>query len=165
MVNIASKNVSTGTHFKRMRGKGWAAGFSLLEVMLATTVMALGLAAGIVGLQLGMRDLDSARASTAVSQALQNEAERLRMMNWTSISALPSSGSVDVSTTVTTGSILNGRLAVTRTIADVSGYTNMKEIVLQAVWKGMDGQVHTRVYRMRYGKGGLHDYYYSSASG
>jgi prepilin-type N-terminal cleavage/methylation domain-containing protein len=139
-------------------------GFSLLEVIMATAVLTLGLGTAIIGLQVGMRDLDLARTSTAVSQALQNEAERLRMMRWTDIEALPASETIDQTAAFSAEAILKGRLTMTRTISDVSGLANMKEIVLQAVWKGMDGKSHTRVYRLRYGKGGLHDYYYSSGA-
>jgi prepilin-type N-terminal cleavage/methylation domain-containing protein len=133
-------------------------GFSLLEVIMATAVLTLGLGTAIIGLQVGMRDLDLARTSTAVSQALQNEAERLRMMRWTDIEALPASETIDQTAAFSAEDILKGRLTMT------SGLANMKEIVLQAVWKGVDGKSHTRVYRMRYGKGGLHDYYYSSGA-
>jgi prepilin-type N-terminal cleavage/methylation domain-containing protein len=144
-------------------GRRLRKGFSLIEVIMATVVMTFGLGTAIVGLQIGMRDLDLARATTAVSQALQNEAERLRMMKWSDIEALSSTETISQASTFSAEPILKGRLTMSRIISDVSGQANMKEIVLKAVWKGMDGKSHTRIYRMRYGKGGLHDYYYSSA--
>lgn len=140
-------------------------GFSLVEVVMATMVMTLGLGSAIIGLQIGMRHLDLARTSTAVSQALQNEAERLRLMNWTAISGLPEVETIDQATTFSTEAILNGRLTMTRAVRDVDGFEDMKEIVLQGQWTSMDGRKHTRIYHFRYGKGGLYDYYYSSAGG
>lgn len=161
---VGTKRRVCGRGNSPRRRSGPRGAFTLLEVIIATGVLTLGLGTGIIGLQLGMRDLDTARTSTAVSQVMQNEAERLRMLNWTQISALPVSANVDLASTFSGDSALSGRMTLTRTVSDVTGFSNMKEIVLQANWTGVDGKSHTRVYRMRYARGGLHDYYYSSAS-
>lgn len=148
----------------KARGARQRAGFSLIEVVAATAVLAFGLCTAVITLQIGFRDLDTAKTSTVVSQALQSEAERLRMLNWTSIVALPASETVDLTTSFTSEAVMGGRLTVTRTLADVTGYDNMKEIVLRATWTAIDGKSHTRSLFMRYAKGGLYDYYYSAAT-
>lgn len=131
--------------------------------MAAVAVMALSLGTAIIAIQIGLRNLETARTSTAASQVLQNEAERLRLLNWVGVSALPASDTISVPAGFSHESLQNGRVAFTRTVSDVSGFTNMKEIVLRARWTSVNGQAHERIFRMRYAKGGLHDYYYGSS--
>jgi len=144
------------------RGDKGRSGFTLIEVALAATVLAFGLTMSIICIQIGLRDLDVARTSTAVSQVLQNEMERLRLEDWDGIAAMPPSGPLDLDATFLANSAMKGKIEFTRTVADVTGFADMKEIVLTANWRSIDGQVHSRSYRMRYGKGGLFDYYYKS---
>lgn len=125
-------------------------------------VLALALTSSIVCIQVGLRDLDLARTSTAVSQALQNEMERLRLEDWEGIAALPASETLDLRTTFSSVSALNDKIEFIRTVADVPGFAEMKEITVTARWTSFDGQPHTRAYRMRYAKSGLFDYYYKS---
>lgn len=136
--------------------------FTLIEVMAATAVMALSLGAAIIGIQIGINHLDVARTSTAVAQALQAEAERVRMLNWAGLSALPAEAQIDLSGVIPSEAIASGRVRVSRTISDVAGFANMKEVRLRAVWTSLDGASRERVFRLRYTKGGLHDYYYGS---
>lgn len=144
------------------RGAGRRA-FTLIEVMAAVAVMALSLGASIIAIQMGMRNLELARVSTAASQVLQNEAERLRLLNWAAITALPATEDLTVPTAFDHESLFKGRVDFTRSVTDVTGFSNMKEIVLRASWTAINGQAHERVFRMRYSKGGLHDYYYGSS--
>lgn len=144
------------------RPAGRTSGFTLIEVIMAGVVMAFAVTTALVCIQIGMRDLDVARTGTAVSQVLQNEMERLRLKDWSSIAALPASEALDVGTAFSSDSVLKGRVTIVRTVGDVTGFTDMKEIVVTARWTSMDGTARSRVYRMRYAKKGLYDYYYSS---
>jgi prepilin-type N-terminal cleavage/methylation domain len=147
-------------------GRGRAAdAFTLVEVMVATAVMALSLVAAIIGIQIGINHLDVARTSTAVAQVLQAEAERVRMLNWVALSALPAEAEIDLTGTIPSEAIASGRVRVWRTITDVSGFANMKEVRLRGVWTSLDGAAREREFRLRYTKGGLHDYYYGSSGG
>lgn len=139
--------------------------FTLVEVMAATAVMALAIGSSIIGIQAGINNLDSARTSTAVAQVLQAEAERLRILNWESLTALPSEATLNLASAMPTDAITKGKVVVTRTISDVTGFTNMKEIRLRAAWTSLNGQSRERVFRLRYAKGGLYDYYYSASGG
>lgn len=136
------------------------AGLSLIEVVAATCVLALALTTSIVVLQIGFRDVDVARTGTVVSQVMQSEVERLRALNWDGILALPESETVDLTEAHSSEAIAGGRLTVTRTVSDVAGFVNMKEIRIAGVWTAINGMTHTRTLIMRYGKGGLYDYYY-----
>ena len=126
--------------------------------------MAFALATAVIALQSGFKTLDVARGTTLASQIAQSEIERLRLMSWSEISALPASGSVDLTTIFTTDPALAARFTVIRTVTDASGTSgDMKEISLDISWKSYDGRTHTRTFRTRYARNGLYDYYYTLA--
>lgn len=138
------------------------AGFTIAEVSLATFVMALGIATSITALQMGFRSLDVARGTTLASQILQSEIERVRMMSWTSISALPASARVDLSTMFTSSPALAASYTVTETVTDVVA-GEIRQIAVAAVWRGYDGRSHQLSMVTYYTKNGLYDYYYTLA--
>ena len=139
--------------------------------MLAGFVMVLGIVSSLTALQFGTRTVDTARNMTLAAQIMQSEMEILRLQNWAQIVALPASATVDPSTTISTGygttldsmltSIAN-RFTCTRTVADISGRSNIKLITLSIVWTGVDGRSHSLSYQTRYAKNGLSDYFYVS---
>ena len=63
--------------------------------MMAAIVMALGITTCITTLQYGMRAIDTARNMTLAAQIMQSQMEILRLQNWSQISALPASATVD----------------------------------------------------------------------
>ena len=138
------------------------AGFTIAEVSLATMVMALGIATSITALQMGFRSLDVARGTTLASQILQSEIERVRMMSWSSINALPASARVDLSTMFTSSPTLAASYTVTETVNDVIA-GEMRQIYVSAVWRGYDGRSHQLSMVTYYTKNGLYDYYYTLA--
>ena len=136
--------------------------FSILEVMSALAVMAFGLAAAIAGMQIGLRNLDVARTANAISQVMQNEAERIRMYNWDMVIGLPPEENINIDDTLRTKALKNGNVSITRTVTTLANYNNtMKKIKLQATWRSIDGQRHDRIYWFLYVQGGLYDYYRS----
>lgn len=135
---------------------------TIIEVVISTVVLLLAIMGSIVALQAGFRDMELARDTAAATQVMQNEAERLRLLNWNAISSLPSEQEVDLSTTMTGKSLLFGRLRLLRFVSDVDGFENMKEIRLEARWTSANGQPHDRSLILRYSKGGVHDYYYGT---
>lgn len=137
--------------------------------MMAAIVMVLGIVTSLTTLQFGMRSVDTARNMTLASQILQSELEILRLQNWTQISALPASATVDPATSISSGSattldtMLNTiarRFTCTRTVAAISGRADIKLITLDVSWLGVDGRSHTVTYQTRYAKNGLSDYFY-----
>jgi hypothetical protein len=135
-----------------------------MEVTMATMVMAFGLSTALFTMMRGFKTLDVARNITLSSQVLQSEMERLRLMDWTDINALSGTSSVDLSTVFTDDADLAARFTLTRTVSDVTGKVGqMKEILLQCSWTGMDGRSLTRSFRTYYAKNGLYDYYYTVA--
>jgi type II secretory pathway pseudopilin PulG len=145
------------------------AGFTILEVGMASFVLAMAIATAVTVLQDGLRAVDTARNMTLAGQIMQSEMEILRLQNWTQISALPATATVDPTTTITSGnsssldstlSSIAGRFTCTRTVADITGRANIKLITLQVQWSGVDGRAHSVSYQTQYAKDGLSDYFY-----
>ncbi len=146
---------------RRRRGEG---GFTILEVAMASFVMAMGIASTIIAMQGGYKMVDVGRGTTLASQVAQSEMERIRMMSWTDIAALPASATVDLTTMFTTDPTLAAKFTMTREAADVSGKSgSMREVTIKVTWKSYDNRSHQRTFRTRYSKNGLYDYYYTLA--
>ncbi len=131
---------------------------------MATCVMALGIATSIIAMQAGFKHLDLARGTTLASQIIQSETERIRLMSWSGVSALPASEIFDGGTSFSNSSKVVGKYSVTRTVtADASRPTEARNIVISVTWNGYDGRSHTRRFDSTYVKNGLYDYYYTVA--
>jgi hypothetical protein len=103
-----------------------------------------------------------ARTANAISQVMQNEAERIRMYNWDMVIGLPAEATITIEQALRTKALKNGNVSITRTVTNVENYNNtMKQIKLQATWRSIDGQRHDRIYWFLYVRGGLYDYYKS----
>lgn len=144
---------ATLTNSARTRLRGCGPGFTLLEVMIASIVLVLGIVTAITTLQRGFQSLDSARNLTSASQVMQSEMERLRLKNWTQIEDLQKASPSLIATE-------DQRFTCTLAITDLK--TDMKEIVLRAEWRGYDGRPQTARLITRYGKSGLNDYFYTT---
>jgi type II secretory pathway pseudopilin PulG len=129
--------------------------FTIVEVMVAAALLALGFAGVVTASQQGLQALDTARRLGAASQLMQSEMERLRMMSWVQLQALQDFGQATVNLERAAD-----RYACQRDIRDLK--VNMKEITLVATWKGFDGRPHTARLITRYGRTGLNDYFYTS---
>jgi len=141
-----------------LRTQSAASGFTLVEVMVAATVLVLAITSSITTLQRGFQALDTARNTTHASQVMQSELERLRLKSWAQLQALQDSGDTKVAVAALRGTA--GNLTCRRIITGPK--TDMKEITLIFSWNGYDGRPHTLRYLTRYGKAGLYDYFYTS---
>lgn len=134
---------------------------------MAMFVMALGISTSIIGMQAGFRQIDLARGTTIAAQIIQSELERLRMMSWTSLSALASAyptQTFDGATYFSSNPEIAGRYSVTRAIASNStNPTEVKDITVTVTWRTYDGRPHSRSFTAIYAKNGLYDYYYTVA--
>ncbi len=145
------------------------AGFTIAEVVMASFVMIFGISSSVIVMQTGFRSLDTARKTTLAAQIMQSEMERIRMLNWTQINALPDEAEIDFSTIFPQntevertmfGQISNTFTAVrsTRTLPDTDD--EIREISVLITWEGIDGVPHTRNSTTQYCKDGLYAYYY-----
>lgn len=131
---------------------------------MAAGVMALGVATSITAIQIGLKSTGTARDTTLVSQILQSEIERIRMMSWNTVSALPASDTVDISTIFSADTHIAERFELTRTISlDTTRSSEVATIDLAIAWRSFDGIAHRRTFQSKYVKNGLYDYYYTLA--
>lgn len=146
------------------------AGFSIVEIVMATFVMTFALATSILTLQAGFRGLADARDSTLASQIMQSEIERIRLMPWdlpsgSGIMQLVGTETLNLATMFSSNPAVAAKFAVTRTVSDdETRPTEVKKIELSVTWKSFDGRPHTRRMSTIYSKNGLYDYYYTTAS-
>jgi Tfp pilus assembly protein PilV len=152
-------------------------GFTILEVMMAATVMVLAISSSILVLQQALRALDTARFTTLAGQILQSQMEKLRLLSWDQMTH-PTYGPVNFATfpaevaTVPTAEMkrfkaggFTSRCAqsiVAATGPTSSLATGMLQITLTATWTGVDGREHSLSYISFYGKFGLSDFFYTS---
>ena len=131
---------------------------------MATFVMAFGIVSSIVAMQAGFKQIDLARGTTIAAQIIQSEMERLRMMSWTMVAALPATQSFDGSTYFSANPDVAGKYTITRTVADNAGNPgDIKDMSVSVRWQGYDGRWHTRSFTAIYSRNGLYDYFYTVA--
>jgi Tfp pilus assembly protein PilV len=141
--------------------------FTIVEVVVATFVMALGITTSIITLQSGYKAIDTARGNTLASQILQSEIERIRLMNWATVSdatTMMGEKQVDLSAVFSSNAELANKFTLKRTVTnDASRVGEVVNIALQVTWKTSEGRNHQRSFQTKYVKNGLYDYYYTLA--
>jgi len=164
MKHFASRNPSDTARRPNFPRRSRTGGFTIIEVAMATFVMAFGIATSIIAMQSGFKQIDLARGTTIAAQIIQSEMERLRMMSWTMINALPNAEKFDGSTYFSANPDVAGRYFVTRTIADnADNPTEIKDLTVAVRWQTYDGRWHTRQFGAIYARNGLYDYFYTIA--
>ena len=145
------------------RNPAWwrsARGLTIAEVAMAAMFMALVLTTSITVLQRAFISLQNARDLNIVSQMLQSEMEKMRLADWTTVSALPGSSTpIPLDATFTANAFVGNRFTLTRTVADPK--TDTRVITLSIVWLGADQRPLFRNLSLRYSRNGLYDYFYS----
>lgn len=150
-----------------------AAGFTVVEVMVAAFVMVFGITSAILVMQSGFRALDTARKTTLASQIMQSEMERIRMLSWSRIQALATQSAADPSVDFTSIFPQNTEVEkkMFQQISDTFTATRVMEpladhdgevyrIQVNIAWRGIDGVPHRRSSSTQYCKDGLYAYYY-----
>lgn len=136
---------------------GRRSAFSLAEVMVASCVLMLGISGALVTLRRSLDTIAQARQLDAASQLMQTELERLRLLNWTQLQTLQTSGEIAVAPPAS-GDF--ARYTCERRIRDLRD--GLKEITLVASWGGLDGRAHSARLITRYSRSGLNDYFYTT---
>lgn len=136
---------------------GRRSAFSLVEVMVASCVLMLGISGALVTLRRSLDTIAQARQLDAASQLMQTELERLRLLNWTQLQTLQTSGEIAVAPPA--GGDF-ARYTCERSIRDLRD--GLKEITLVASWGGLDGRAHSARLITRYSRSGLNDYFYTT---
>jgi type II secretory pathway pseudopilin PulG len=137
--------------------RGLRPAFSLVEVMVASCVLMLGISGALVTLQRSLSSIAQTRQLDTASQLMQTELERIRLLNWSQIEVLQKLGDTDLPPTTGTDF---ARFSCERQIRDLRD--GMKEISLIASWGGLDGHAHSARLVTRYSRSGLNDYFYTT---
>ncbi len=141
--------------------RGRQRGFTIVEVMVAAGVMALAITSAITTMQSAFLALDSARNITLAGQIMQGELEKMRLKDWATIAAYPSSATtVTIDPAFTSNAAIGNRFTLERTVADVN--SDMKQVTLTITWRGYDARPYSRFYTTYYGRNGLYDFFYNS---
>lgn len=133
-------------------------GFTLVEVMVAMSILMLVFVSSIAGMTISFRVLEDARMNTLASQILQSEMENIRLKNWTQISALPADATFTVESSLNTTSFQ--QFSCSRAVRTLN--SDLKIVEVAVSWESMDGRVHDRRYVTVVGRNGLNDYFYRS---
>lgn len=164
MKQLASSNPINPARRSLLNRRSRTGGFTIIEVAMATFVMAFGIATSIIAMQAGFKQIDLARGTTIAAQIIQSEMERLRMMSWTMIDALPEAEKYDGSTYFSANPEVAGRYFVTRTVEDnADNPAEIKDLTVAVRWQTYDGRWHTRQFGAIYARNGLYDYFYTIA--
>ncbi|WP_414660668.1 type IV pilus modification PilV family protein [Horticoccus sp. 23ND18S-11] len=145
---------------KLRHSRGQGGGFSIVEVIMAVSVLAMVLTTSVTTMQRAFLNLDSARNLETACRILQCEIEKERMLTWSQIN--------DVSYVPTLGSsfagnpAIAGRFSLARSVATVPNHGgNMIQVTVTATWRSYDGRPQDRSYTTYYGKDGLYAYFNS----
>ncbi|MBL9214761.1 MAG: hypothetical protein JNG83_04720 [Opitutaceae bacterium] len=96
------------------------AGFALVEVMMAATILVVGFIGMIQALTIGSEMLDASHKQLVAQQLVDYEVEQLRTSPWDTIAGLNSSGSITINSTGTAISGNTTRFALTNFTSSTS---------------------------------------------
>ncbi len=139
-------------------------GFTILEVMLAATVMVFAISTSILTLRSAFLAIDTARNVTLAGQIMMTEMEKMRLADWSMVSSYPAtSTTLLVDPNFTGNPRIGQRFTLTRTAAVVGGNANLLELSYTATWTGQDRRTHQRTYTTYYARHGIRDYLYNTS--
>jgi prepilin-type N-terminal cleavage/methylation domain-containing protein len=152
-------------------------GFTLIEVVMASVIMLVGIIGSVTVLITGSRMLESSRQQTVASQILRSETERLRLTDWSTMQQLWSAQQayaashpanptppIDLTTRYPVASypsfatvLTNFQFRCTQLIEkDVDGKTDYNRVTFTVTWVDHRGDSHTRSSAAYVAKNGLY---------
>ena len=135
-------------------------GFTLVEVIMAVTVLALVLVTSITTIQRAMSNLDSARSLETASRIMQCEIEKERLFTWTAVSNASYAPAVDAQ--FLSDPSITSRFTLSRSLTTVANHNSlMVQVTLRVAWRSYDGRNLNRTLTTYFTKGGLNDYIYN----
>jgi prepilin-type N-terminal cleavage/methylation domain-containing protein len=133
-------------------------GFTLIEVMLAAVVMLAGIVGMMQAITSGSEMLDVSRKQTVATQIIHGEIEKVRVSDWSDITALPISATVPLNSTFQASSpSFTCTRAVTPLKKDpITNEITMDQITYTVTWTGSTGRAYSRSGSTYVGKNGLY---------
>jgi Tfp pilus assembly protein PilV len=143
-------------------------GFTLIEVALGATILAVGFVGMVEALALGSEMLDTAREQTNAAQIMQGEIEYWRLQPWATIigsSGLKTNGAdilanypefSSTSLAMLAASLTGSSFKFSRTVTYVSGRSNLiLQVQMTVTWTSVTGKTHSRSMNSYIGRYGL----------
>jgi hypothetical protein len=131
-------------------------GFSLVELMMGSSVLTLILAGCFLGFGQAMVISENMKSSNFAAQVLEAEMEKLREKTWAEIGEIRESTSFNPARHF--DKVVLRDYACNRSITDRS--ENLKQILLTVEWTDLKGMAHTRKMVTYYARNGMNDYFY-----
>ena len=136
-------------------------GFTLVEVAMAVTILALVLTTSLTVMQRVFSELDTARNLEIATNILQCEMEEERLLPWAQVSSASYAPAIDAS--FSRYSAIIGRFTLSRTLVVLTGHSGqMVQITLTIRWRNYDGHEVTRDATTYFTQGGLYGYFYNN---
>ncbi len=133
-------------------------GFSLVDVMVGSTILTLVLAGAFSGLGQAICITEVVQSSNFATQLLQSEMDEIHLLQWDEVANLQGKDTFDPRKNFSTVPLRD--YSCTRIVS--SKGTSQKEIRLIVEWTDMRGKRHSNEYVTYYTKEGLFDYSYRS---
>ena len=130
---------------------------------MAAIVMAFAITTSITVMQRAFLAVDAARGVSYAAQIMQSELEKMRLLNWATVTArYPTSATpVAVDSSFTSNTFIGNRFTMTG-VGEQMHTNTMLKITLTISWKSYDGRTLSRSMVTYYGQHGLYDYVLSS---
>jgi type II secretory pathway pseudopilin PulG len=167
------RRIERRTGDRRRLDFGSKRAFTIMEIMMAATVLVLSVSSSLIVLQQAIRAVDTARVTTIAGHVLQTQIEKLRLLTWAQLTSpgdgpiaysafspdLADATSAQLSRFTVAGE--RGKCLQSITDAPAPFGSSMKVITLTASWSGLDGRSHSVSYTTQYARNGLSDFFYS----
>jgi len=138
-----------------------AGGFTIFEVAVAASVLALAIGTAIAAMQRTFLALDTARNLETAGGIMQCELEKERLFSWAQINNATYLPVID--TSFTRNPSTAGRFTLSRSLVTLAQHSGqMVQITLTVSWRNYDGRSLSRSYTTYYGQNGLYAYFYNS---
>lgn len=132
--------------------------FSLVEVMVAMTLLGIVFAGAFAALQMGYSMTGEARDRTRASQILQTELEAMRTMNWSDLSEMVGQQDEFFEPRGEFVAAFKDRFFCKRTVT-MRTNNNQMEVTLTITW-GAYPHLKEETFTTIFTRNGINDYYY-----
>jgi prepilin-type N-terminal cleavage/methylation domain-containing protein len=111
-------------------------GFTIVEVMMASVILVVGLIGMIQGITIGSEMMATARRQTIAAQILDHEIGKLRLKNWTYISGLASAAAATYTSDQASLNTAIAASGVTFNLASTvtTVTTDLREVTFTVTW-------------------------------
>lgn len=137
----------------RAQGKHTQDGFTLMEAMVATIILAFALTSVIGVSGRAMRYLNDIRRTARASQVLQQKMEDIRLLSWSNMQLLPTT----FSDPTDTNRLYKGSI-ITNQFDSYNGATTVMRVTLVVSWTNQTNRVLSNQLSTLISMGGLNKY-------